>query len=228
MGVFDRDPANRRGKKGPGSAVLVPDINALEPELTALSDDDLRPQDRRVPRAPRPESAGRRLRRPQRPADRVVRRRSRGGPPRPRPAPLRRPADGRRRPPLRLDRRDEDRRGQDPRVDPAVYLNALDAARRAPRHRQRLPGQARRRVDGPGPPVPRPHRRASSPRDRRPRGEEGRPTTATSPTAPTPSSASTTCGTTWPSRERMVAAGPRLRASSTRSTRSSSTRPAPR
>ena len=31
----------------------------------------------------------------------------------------------------------------------AVYLNALAGARRARRHRQRLPRQARRRVDGP-------------------------------------------------------------------------------
>ena len=43
----------------------------------------------------------------------------RGGAAGDRPAPLRRAAHGRRRPALRLDRRDEDRRGQDPRVDPA-------------------------------------------------------------------------------------------------------------
>ena len=31
-----------------------------------------------------------------------------------------------------------------------LYLNALAGVNVAPRHRQRLPGQARRRVDGPG------------------------------------------------------------------------------
>ena len=63
------------------------------------------------------------------------------------------------------------------------------------RHRQRLPGAPRRRVDGPDPPLPRlsvgvilhdlddARRRAA-------------PTRATSPTSPTTSSASTTCATT--------------------------------
>ena len=64
--------------------------------------------------------------------------------------------------------------------------------RRPPRHRQRLPGQARRRVDGPALPLPRPRGRRGHPRDRRPRGEAAAPTPPTSPTAPTTSSASTT------------------------------------
>ena len=46
--------------------------------------------------------------------------------------------------------------------------------RRAPRHRQRLPGQARRRVDGPDLPVPRARGRHGHPRDRRLRGEAAR------------------------------------------------------
>ena len=37
-----------------------------------------------------------------------------------------------------------------------AYLNALQRRRRARRHGQRLPGHARRRLDGPGPPLPRP------------------------------------------------------------------------
>ena len=40
-----------------------------------------------------------------------------------------------------------------------AYLNALSRQGRARRHRQRLPGQARRRVDGPRAPLPRPRRR---------------------------------------------------------------------
>ena len=39
-----------------------------------------------------------------------------------------------------------------------AYLNALDRKRRAHRHRERLPGQARQRVDGQGAPLPRPER----------------------------------------------------------------------
>ena len=36
-----------------------------------------------------------------------------------------------------------------------VYLNALSGQGRARHHRQRLPGRPRRRLDGPGPPLPR-------------------------------------------------------------------------
>ena len=39
-----------------------------------------------------------------------------------------------------------------------AYLNALDRRGRARRHGQRLPGRARRRVDGPGAPLPRARR----------------------------------------------------------------------
>ena len=52
---------------------------------------------------------------PRRPPARGVRRRARGGQAHARPAPLRRADHGRRRAALRLGRRDEDRRGQDPR-----------------------------------------------------------------------------------------------------------------
>ena len=40
-----------------------------------------------------------------------------------------------------------------------AYLNALSRQGRARRHRQRLPGQARQRVDGPRAPLPRPRGR---------------------------------------------------------------------
>ena len=63
------------------------------------------------------------------------------------------------------------------------------------RHRQRLPRQARRRLDGPGLQIPRPDRRHHRPRPLR-RRAQGRPTPPTSPMAPTTNSASTTCATT--------------------------------
>ncbi len=77
------------------------------------SDDELRKAGRRAARA----RQGRRVAR--RPAARGLRAHPRGRPPHPRPAPLRRPADRRHGPALRRDRRDEDRRGQDPDRDPA-------------------------------------------------------------------------------------------------------------
>ena len=88
---------------------------------------------------------------------RGVRRRARGAQARVRPAHLRRPDDGRDRPPRGRDRRDEDRRGQDVRREPRALperdpdgrdaRRAHDRPRRPPRHRQRLPRQARRRVE---------------------------------------------------------------------------------
>ena len=57
----------------------------------------------------------------------------------------------------------------------------------------------RRRLDGPGAPLPRPVGRQDPRRSCRPRSA-GPPTPPTSPTAPTTSSASTTCATTWPGR----------------------------
>ena len=74
-----------------------------------------------------------------------------------RPAPLRRSADRRHGPPRRLDRRDEDRRGQDAHGHPADRAQRALLARRErppgggqghpPRHGQRLPGPPRRPVD---------------------------------------------------------------------------------
>ena len=97
----------------------------------------------------------------------------------------------------------------------AAALNAHDRPRRARGHGQRLPGQARRAVDGPifhglgltvgiiqheaayvfDPDSP---RTDESLPDLRPVSAP-RPTPPTSPTAPTTSSASTTCATTWSS-----------------------------
>ena len=66
------------------------------------------------------------------------------------------------------------------------------------RHRQRLPGQARLRVDGQGLPLLGPDRGPDYPRHGQ-RRAPGRLQLPTSPTAPTTSSASTTSGTTWSS-----------------------------
>ena len=192
MGIFDKLLRAGEGKKVKALQALVPEINALEPEMEALSDDALAGQDRRVPRA------ARQRRRPRRPPDRGLRRRPRGRPPRDRPAPLRRAADGRRRPALRLGRRDEDRRGQDPRLHAAGLPQRPRRQGRARHHGQRLPGHPRRRVDGPDPQLARPHRRPRDPRASSTPTTSGRSTPATSPTAPTTSSASTTCATTWP------------------------------
>ena len=52
------------------------------------------------------------------------------------------------------------------------------------------------------------------------RGQAASPTPRTSPTAPTPSSASTTCATTWPARSRRSSSAAIRSGSSTRSTTS--------
>ncbi len=82
-----------------------------------------------------------------RPAVRVLRARARGRQALARDAPLRRPADRRDGAPRRRDRRDEDRRGQDADRDAGRRAQLARRPRRAPGHRQRLPGPARRDVD---------------------------------------------------------------------------------
>ena len=79
-------------------------------------------------------------------------------------APLRRPADGRRGPPPGQDRRDADRRGQDPRRAAGRDPQRAGRPRRPRRHRQRLPRPARPAVDGPGLPLPGRQRRDDHPR----------------------------------------------------------------
>ena len=73
----------------------------------------------------------------------------RGGAADDRPAALRRPADRRHGPERRVDRRDEDRRGQDADRDARRVPELTRGRPRAPGHRQRLPGPPRCRVDGP-------------------------------------------------------------------------------
>ena len=111
------------------------------------------------------------------------------------PAPFRRAADRRHGPARGQHRRDEDRRRQDAGRDPAGLSQCARRARRARGHGQRLPRQARRRMDGPDLQLPRPHRRRDRARARR-RAAQERLRLPTSPTAPTTSSASTICATT--------------------------------
>ena len=112
-------------------------------------------------------------------------------------------------------------------ADPAVVPQRAGRQGRPRRHRQRLPREVPRGVDGPHPPLPRPDHRRDPARDAAPTSA-ARPTPATSPTAPTTSSASTTCATTWPAPSRTASSAATTSRSSTRSTRSSSTRRAPR
>ena len=108
-------------------------------------------QDRRVPRAPRP--TARTLDDLLLEAFAVVREAAERVH---RPAPLRRAAHGRRRAALRLGRRDEDRRGQDPRRRRCrSYLNALAGQGVHLVTVNDYLATRRRRVDGPDPPLPR-------------------------------------------------------------------------
>ena len=166
----------------------VEQINALEPQLAALSDEAAARQDRRVPAAA---GAGRDAGRP---AGRGLRRRARGRQADAGPAPFRRPADRRHGAAPGRHRRDEDRRGQDPGRHPRRLPQRARRQGRARGHRQRLPGPPRRRLDG---------RRSTISWAERRRDRAGwttrsaaRPMPATSPTAPTTSSASTICATT--------------------------------
>ena len=79
----------------------------------------------------------------------------------------------------------------------AAYLVHLTGRQGPHRHGQRLPGQARRRVDGADLQGPGADGRRDPGGHGLPRGRSARASTsATSPTAPTTSSASTTCATT--------------------------------
>ena len=100
-----------------------------------------RREDGRVPRARRER------REPRRDPLRGVRRRARGVQAHDGRAAVRRPADGRHRPPRGRHRRDEDRRGQDLRRRARALSQRAQRQGHAPRHRQRLPRQARPGVD---------------------------------------------------------------------------------
>ena len=123
MGVLDRLLRVGEGKKLKALASLVPDINALEPEIQALSDDALQAK---TPEFRERLDNGEDLDDLLIEAFAVMREARRAGD---RPAPLRRAAHGRRGPALRLGRRDEDRRGQDPRRRRCRPTSTASAAR---------------------------------------------------------------------------------------------------
>ena len=141
-------------------------INAIEPEMELLDDDELRAEaDSLRERARGGESLDDLL--PEAFAlTREAARRSH------RPAPLRRAADRRHGAARRGDRRDEDRRGQDADGDPGRLPQHARGRQRPPRHRQRLPGAARRRMDEADLRRARGQRRRD-PGRRRPRGAAG-------------------------------------------------------
>ena len=102
MSVFTKVLRAGEGKKVRRLADLVPLVNALEPEIEALSDAELQAF---TPRFKERLANGETLEDILVEAFAVVRRGVAGA----RPAPLRRPADGGHGPPLRVDRRNEDR-----------------------------------------------------------------------------------------------------------------------
>ena len=136
-------------------------INALEAEVARLSDARAACPHRPVPQAAR----GRR--RSGRSAGAGLCHRARGGQAHARPAPFRRAAHRRHGAAPGQDLRDEDRRGQDAGRHAARLSQRPGRTRRACRHRQRLPRQARRRVDGRHLQVPGPYRRLHRARARR-------------------------------------------------------------
>ncbi len=121
---------------------------------------------------PLPRAAGRR-RDARRPAGRGLRHGARGLQADARPAPLRRPADGRHGAASGQDRRDEDRRRQDAGRDAAGLPQRARGQGRARGHRQRLPGAPRRRLDGADLRVPRPLGRLHRARPGRGRAQAG-------------------------------------------------------
>ena len=235
MSILDRALRLGEGKQFRQYAKRVDQINAWEPELELLDDDELREQFADAcASAPRsgeslddllPETFA---------LVREVGRRTHEH------APLRRADDRRHGPARRRDRRDAHRRGQD--ADRARSPSSLNALRGEGVHVVTVNDYlARRDADWMRPDLrgPRPHRSACC-RTCSPTRRSAPPTRPTSRTARTPSSASTTCATTWPRRWRRrsstAAASARTAArsrcttsrSSTRSTTSSSTRRARR
>ena len=168
MSVFTKVLRAGEGKKVRRLAELVPLIGALEPEMQGLGDDAL---------AHKTVEFKERLERGESLDDLLVeayRRGARGGLARAGPASLRRPAHGRDGPALRLDRRDEDRRGQDPRVHAARLPQRARRAGRAHGDGERVPRHPRLRVDGTGPPLARAHGGSHRLRHRRSRPQAGR------------------------------------------------------
>ncbi len=156
MSILDRALRMGEGKQFRQYAKRVDQINAWEPELELMDDDELREQFASLRERARdgealddllPETFA------------IVREASRRTL---RHAPLRRADDRRHGPALRRDRRDAHRRGQDADRDARGRPQRPARRGRPPRHGQRLPGPPRRRVDGPDLRVPRAHDRRAA------------------------------------------------------------------
>jgi hypothetical protein len=182
---FFGSPNDRRIK---GYQSRVDAINALEPEIAALSDDALKARTAEF------RQAARRRQDPRRTSGSGLRHGARGGQAHARPAAFRRPADRRHGAARRRHRRDEDRRRQDAGRDAGGLSQCAGRQGRPCRHRQRLSRPPRLRMDGTDLQFPRPDHRRHRPRPRRPSARK--PMRATSPTAPTTNTASTICATT--------------------------------
>ena len=154
-------------RKIKGMRPRVAEINALEPEIAKLSDADLRA---RTEDFRRQIAAGMDVDALLVPAFATVRE---GGQACARPAAFRRPDDGRDGAARGQDRRNEDRRGQNAGRHARRLSQRARRQGRSRRHRQRLPRQPRRGMDGPGLQVPRPDRRLHRARPRRRRAAPG-------------------------------------------------------
>ena len=121
--LVDRALRIGEGKKFKAFEKHVARINDFEPEMELLSDDELREEARQAARA-RAATASRSTICCSR-----LRAHPRGRQAHAGPAPLRRPADRRHGAARRLDRRDEDRRGQDPHGHAPVVLEPLGRRR---------------------------------------------------------------------------------------------------
>ena len=168
MALFDKALRIGEGKKFKEFEKNVARINDFEPELELESDEELRARyDALRERALDGESLDDLL-------FESLRAHARGGQAHARPAPLRRPADRRHGAARRLDRRDEDRRGQD------AHRHAADRAERAHLARRgRQPGARQGRPPGHGQRLPGPPRRALDEADLRPAGRS--PSASSSP-----------------------------------------------
>ena len=142
-------------------------INALEPQVAALSDEALKA---RTAEFRQQIAAGKQPRRS--PGSRF-RHRARSRQTHPGPAPFRRPADRRHGAARRRHRRDENRRRQDPGRDAGGISQCAGRQGRPRRHRQRLSRQARLGLDGADLRLPRHDHRCHRSRPRRCRAQAG-------------------------------------------------------
>ena len=140
LGRFEKVLRLGEGRRVKRLAEQAAYVTSLEPDFEALSDADLRP---RRPSSSNGSTTARASRTSSSRRSQPCARRASASPA----SALRRAADGRDRAPRGRHRRDEDRRGQDLRRERAALPQRAHRQERPPRHGQRLPRQARRRVE---------------------------------------------------------------------------------